>query len=684
MEPDADWKSIAYDDSFWSVGNGGIGYGDGDDVTVIPPVSSVYLRTSFTVLDTSLFRAAILHADYDDGFVAYLNGIEMCRSNIGSPGIVPSYNDPASGFREATMYAGGLPESYYWSNPNFRSALQPGENVLAVQVHNQNIASSDLSAIFFLSLASPDNVGLFPPPPSWFYAPTNYSNLPLLVVTTDGSGIPDEPKVAVRLQIADAGPGNYNFSDGPFDAYDGPAGIETRGNSSLFFAKQSFGLEIQDAAGEGVSLGMLGMPAEDDWVLNGPYSDKSLMRNALALYIAAQIDPWAPRYRFCELYIDGDYRGIYLAMERIEVDDNRVDIARLNPVDLAGDELTGGYIVKIDRPLTEPFEGWYSPYWPVNHFFQFHDPQASALLPVQRDYIRQFVTSFEDALWGPDFADSINGYTKWANRHSLAGHFIIQETSNNIDAYRLSTFLYKDKDSEGGRLQMGPAWDYNLGFGNVDYCSSTLSTTEWAYEADDFCGSPQPFWWDRLMLDVQFRNTLRCRWDSLRAGPLQTDRLFTVIDSLQELLDDAAIRNFERWPILGTYVWPNAFIGSSWEEEITWMKAWVEDRMYWMDLATPGYCDVPVPNAIAQNEQSPIRVYPSIFSHQLFVESAFGSPVFFHLSNLTGQSVDRITLDAGKRNRWEVPASLAPGPYFWTVHDKTGRVLQSGMIIHER
>lgn len=681
-EPDPAWKDPDFDDGLWGLGPGGIGYGDGDDATVTPPVPSVYLRIRFTVPDTSAFRSAMLHADYDDAFVAYLNGTEMCRANIGSPGVPPAHDDPADGFREATMYAGGLPEPHYWPHRPFRDALRPGVNVLAIQVHNQNPASSDLSAIFFLSLAATDGGGLFGPVPPWFGAPVLGTRLPLLVVDTDGGGIPDEPKAEVRLRISDEGSAAGNFIDGPFRAYDGPAGMEIRGNSSFWFAKKNYGLEIRDASGEGRAHPLLGMPAEDDWILHGPYSDKTLLRNALAQYVAARVDPWAPRYRFCELVVDGDYRGVYLAMERIEIDDARVDLARLRPEDLTGDARTGGYLLRIDRPTPDPEDGWHSPHWPVGHFIGYYDPKPAELDPLQKAYIRHVVTAFEDALAGPRFTDKDLGYARWANRRSLAGHFLIQELANNVDAYRLSTFLYKDRDSRGGRLHLGPAWDFNLGFGNVDYCGANLSTTAWAHAADDSCWAPQPFWWDRLLQDPAFRNTLRCRWDSLRAGPLATDALLGVLDSLQAMLEEPAARNFGRWPVQGTYVWPNAFIGADWHEELAWMRAWLVDRLAWLDAAMPGFCPLPpVPTGVpAEPGDAAWRVGPNPFRAAVRVESGCSRAARFRLTDATGRPVLERTIPPRAAVTVGVPAGLPAGLYVWSAHDAGGRPLGAGTL----
>lgn len=149
-EPPSDWVQLNYDDSGWSRGPSGFGYGDGDDSTIVAPTNSLYLRKKFYVDDVSAIQLAQLHVDYDDAFVAYLNGVEIARANIGQPGIRPAYNDPANTPREALIYQGGLPEVF--SIQAIQYLLQPGDNLLAIQVHNYGINSSDLSLIPFLSL----------------------------------------------------------------------------------------------------------------------------------------------------------------------------------------------------------------------------------------------------------------------------------------------------------------------------------------------------------------------------------------------------------------------------------------------------------------------------------------------------------------------------------------------------
>ncbi|MGC9341350.1 MAG: CotH kinase family protein [Bacteroidales bacterium] len=155
------WTSAEFDDSDWSSGHSGFGYGDNDDATTIPQAYSVFLRKTFTIEDTSLIRNLVLHMDYDDAFVAYINDVEVARSNIGTEGVRPAFNETADAYHEALMYLGSDPERFAISD--FNTLLKPGENLIAIQVHNFSIGSSDFSAIPFLTIEVPYQPSNSPP-----------------------------------------------------------------------------------------------------------------------------------------------------------------------------------------------------------------------------------------------------------------------------------------------------------------------------------------------------------------------------------------------------------------------------------------------------------------------------------------------------------------------------------------
>lgn len=422
------------------------------------------------------------------------------------------------------------------------------------------------------------------------------STLPIIVINTQGAEIVDEPKIMARMGLIDNGEGQRNALNDDFNGYDGFIGIEGRGSTSQsIFPKIGYGLETRLADGADRQEELLGFPIEEDFVLNGPYSDKSLIRNALAYHLAGKLMPWAPRVQMVEVVINGDYRGVYLFTEKIKRDRNRVDIKKLEPEDVSGNALTGGYILKLDKFTGE------SPGFPVlfeSNFnadteveqtirFLYHYPKPADINGQQRTYIENWMHNFEQVLAGDNFLDPEDGYRKYVDLQSFVDFLIINEISRNVDGYRISTYMYKERDDNGGKLHMGPVWDFNLAFGNADYCGGG-APQGWGYNfgincPDDFW--QLPFWWDRLREDPDFIALLGDRWNELREGEFSDERLNATIDSLVNVMDDAPQRNFERWSVLGEYVWPNAFVGSTYEQEVDYLKRWVEDRTSWMDGA---------------------------------------------------------------------------------------------------
>ena len=424
------------------------------------------------------------------------------------------------------------------------------------------------------------------------------SNLPIVVINTNGQTIVDDPRIVCDMGIIYNGVGIINSINDTFNEYNGKISIEYRGSTAQsMFPKKPFGLETQKTNGDNNNVSLLGMPKENDWILYSPYTDKSLLRNVLTFDIGRKMGRYSSRTRFCELVIDSVYQGVYVFMEKLKRDKNRIDIAKLDNDDLAGDSLTGGYIVKIDKGTGGNGSDWTSPIAPPNALFQeidyqFHYPKQNDILPAQANYIEDFITDFEYALNGPNFTDTSIGYPHYIDVLSFIDFFIMNEISRNIDGYRLSTFLYKEKDSKGGKINMGPLWDFNLAFGNADYCDGHL-TSGWAVDFNYVCsfdGWLNPFWWSRLSQDSTYNNKLKCRWEELRLKSLHKDSIFDFIDSMAFYLNDAQQRNFQKWNILGTYVWPNYYVGNTFQDEIGYLKNWIDDRLTWLDNNMTGNC----------------------------------------------------------------------------------------------
>ncbi len=449
------------------------------------------------------------------------------------------------------------------------------------------------------------------------------SNLPIVLINTNNQSIPDEPKIQASMKIIDNGIGNINYITDAPNAYNNLIGIEQRGSSSGGFPQRSYGFETRDVNGTQMDTVILNMSNEHDWILYAPYDDKTCMRNILTYELANEMGNYASGTKLCELMLNGQYQGIYVMMEKIKRDGGRVDIAKLQPTDISGDEVTGGYIIKIDKTTGNNNAGWISNYLSDSGndlMFQYHYPEADDIVPQQQAYIQEYVDSFETALAASNFTDPVLGYRNYCVPETFMDFFFLNEIGKNVDGYRLSTFLHKEKDSDGGKLRMGPMWDFNLAWWNADYCDGNVSTG-WAYQFSNVCGGPGngnqiPTWWSRMLQDQWYQDELKCRWTTLRQGILSNTELYAKIDSIAAYLDEAKDRHFDQWPIMGVYTWPNPSpIPQTYAEEIIALKSWIISRMDWLDNNMPGTCHL----GIEEIENASVTVYPNPFTENVSV-----------------------------------------------------------------
>jgi len=415
------------------------------------------------------------------------------------------------------------------------------------------------------------------------------SNLPIIRISTSGDEINRDSKVRAVIETIDNGLDQRNMVTDVANDYRGNCGIKIRGESSAFFDKKSYAIELWDENFEDLDTSILGFPKEEDFILYGPYSDKSLLNNVLAMSVARGMGQYASRTRYVELLIDGDYKGLYVLMEKIKRDKDRVDIAKLRPEDNEGDELTGGYIIRIDKGQ---YDGWFSkePHFGNDNrpYYQFYYPSQEDITELQKAYIEEYVHGFEAAANSDTYRNSDGDhYTEYINLRSFVDHFILTELSKNADGYRLSTYFHKQKDSNGGRLFIGPVWDYNLSFANADYCDTEFVGDFLYYD----CVGNSPEWWDNFLRDETFTSALRCRYDELRTTVLSVSGLSGLLDSIQLEIFEAQGRNFERWDIMGKYIWPNPdFFAQAQNhfEVMELLRIWLDGRLRWLDENVPG------------------------------------------------------------------------------------------------
>lgn len=443
-------------------------------------------------------------------------------------------------------------------------------------------------SLLFLNCSSDDAVSNEPEEEEEEIEIVPENRLPLVAISTNGNQIVDEPKIDATFSVTESG----------IVSYEGRMGIEFRGASSQSFPKKAFGFETRDEANEDIDVSILGFPEEEDWILYAPYSDKSLMRNMLIYDLSRDMQQYASRTKFVEVAINGVDQGVYVFMEKLKRDSNRININNLKEDENSGEDLTGGYILKIDKTAgTNLGEGYNdqnsfsSAIAPPNAVFGqeinflYEEPDAEDITQEQKVYISDYVGSFETALASDNFTNTETGYEAYIDVDSFIDFFILNELSNNVDGYRLSTYMHKDKN---GKLKMGPIWDFNLAFGNANYCDGG-TTNVWGYKFNERCPEDfwqVPFWWERLLEDPNYVSKLKARWQALRGSSLSDAAIFSRITTYSNVLTTAGAveKNFSTWPVLGVYVWPNNFVGNTYAEELGHLNSWLEDRLQWLDI----------------------------------------------------------------------------------------------------
>ncbi|MHC4388718.1 MAG: CotH kinase family protein, partial [Planctomycetota bacterium] len=436
------------------------------------------------------------------------------------------------------------------------------------------------------------------------------SNMPIVVVDSFGYDIDSESgseeyrpwypfRPVYSVFIDTAGDGRADIND--VHDFAGRAGMKVRGNSSQILPKKQYRLETWDENDEDKNVSILDFPSEADWAFHAPYGDKALMRNYLAYKWGNELGRYATRTRFCEMFFNwqdnivdmSDYQGVYLFMEKVKRDKNRVDITRLEPTDNNEPEISGGYIMKVDV-VDEDETGFQTshgnpPYWNWNAFIHVY-PDGNDITGAQETWIRDYIEDFEDALYGPNFDDPVTGYPAYIDTNSFMDYHFLSEVLMNADSFYASVYMHKDR---GGKMNMGPIWDWNVSMGGTSDWGCDYA---WSWDYGDpgdwgwLCDVVDTFWFPELSGDPDYRQLWVDRWAELRLGLLATGSLLTEVDATAAYLNEAQARNFARWPVLGQWISgatqlnPDGYAQrDTYQKEVDYLKDWLVDRLAWVE-----------------------------------------------------------------------------------------------------
>lgn len=415
------------------------------------------------------------------------------------------------------------------------------------------------------------------------------SNLPIVVINTDGGvTIPDEPKVLATMKIIWHQDGSRNYltdvNNPEFLNYDGRIGIERRGSSSQNnFQKKPYGLttlQSDDVTNNNVSI--LGMPKENDWVLNSLAYDQTGMRDFLSYELSERLGQYASRRVYCEVVVNGDYKGLYVFMEKIKVDDNRVNIEKMDATCNSHPEVTGGYITKSDKTTGGDPVAWQMQetgsggWWPSYVDFIHHYPKPENVTSAQNNYIKNVFLSLSSVAASHNTSVT-NGIPSIIDIPSFVDFMIIAEFASNVDVYTLSTFYHKDRK---GKLRAGPVWDYNLAYG-FDAFGNRSRTDVWQFNNEDNNG---PKYLKDMFDTPMYRCYLAKRWFEVTAAgmPLNYNEVCNRMDEIDALITEAVARDNQRWSNMTQHA-----------AKVQAMKTWIQQRIDWLNANIGSYdnCD---------------------------------------------------------------------------------------------
>jgi spore coat protein CotH len=440
-------------------------------------------------------------------------------------------------------------------------------------------------------------------PPDDTHVTLTSTNLPIVWIEVGGDTISRYERTGAHMKIIYNGEGQLNYADtvahkGQRIDYEGEIALRYRGNSSFNISKKkpySFRTlkHPYDKSSKKHKVKILGMGKDNNWALLAPYSDKSMIRDMLAFEVSRPWMEYTPQGRFCEVILDGTYYGVYILCEVVSKGRHRLDLQKPGR---GGDAITGDYLMEVDYDddvnyvsKFHPVSASGVPYKDKFIHFQYKSPDFDNLDDAQVKYINGRIDEMEQMLASAQFADPVNGYSKYIDVMSFIDYQIAMELSHNIDAYRKSAKFYKRRDSVDGRFKL-VVWDNDLSYGNCRIRQAWRTDT-WAYMNNDTLYRNNedflvPFWWYRLNSDEAYTAQLRARWAKYRQSNLREERLMAVIDSMTTVLTShgAVQRDSQAWPHWGIYVWPIYYIAKDYDDEIAYLKQWIHRRIEWMDI----------------------------------------------------------------------------------------------------
>lgn len=396
------------------------------------------------------------------------------------------------------------------------------------------------------------------------------AHFPTIIIDTKGAPILDKENYV---------PGTVIFLDkdklySDVDSLYMTMGIRGRGQSTWNMPKKPYKIKIDEKSK------VYGIAKEKDWALLANYTDKSCLRNMIAMKLSEIVGmPWTLTMRPAKVILNGKPQGLYCLTEHKETGKDRVNISLVTPEDNSGDAITGGYYLELEQ--NDAVSRDYTAYYEAP--LVFNEPERDELTHEQREYVRNYFKDFEYALDNVDFTDLEKGYRHFIDLDSFIGNYLVQEITKNIDGnLRKSTFLTKERL---GKLKMYHVWDFDLAIGNCNYLNQEFKAsndaTGWFVKTQGRTERGDgKSWYKTMFRDPAFVTELKAKWNAIKP---QLDEVPDYIQTQADFIQTEADSNFNLWYQPHTAVWPNLYLSENFRDEVNYVIRFYTQRIDWLD-----------------------------------------------------------------------------------------------------
>ena len=390
------------------------------------------------------------------------------------------------------------------------------------------------------------------------------TSLPTVTIHTKDGVIPYDKENEIESQIT-------IISDNGTKLLYQPGSIRERGNASRSFPKKPYRIKFDK------KQKLLNAPAKaKKWTLINNYGDKTLMRNLLAFELSRLMGmPYTPYGTAVDVMLNGEYKGCYQLCDQIEVNKDRVNITEMEPTDISGSALTGGYLIEVDAYAYDEVK-WFNS--TKGNPVTIKSPDDDEITDEQFNYIKQYFNTMESK------------WTTYLDLNTFLRHFLVGELSGNTDTY-WSVYMYKQRDDD--MIHTGPVWDFDLAFENDNRTYPIMNNSDWIYSSTGSCaGNMRQFVNNIVKNNAAAKSQLLQIWGEVREAGLTEEYMTAYIDQMEQHLQQSQKLNFLRWPIMSQKVHQNPKIWGSYTAEVQNVRRYMQERIAWMDKKL-GYTYIP-------------------------------------------------------------------------------------------